>query len=316
MEPVYRPPKGVLRKTTHNSSVRAAQHYSIVEDLTQAPCAMSALEVLQSCPQQCKSLLSTIGGFDLSYSNLIAFNADKVVPHVSHQIDFHIIVHIFHWNIHRTLVDEITSTCVMSVSCWKALGSLALAMSNMNLQDFDRHNFVPKGVLPKFPIELGGKIVYVYVEVVDTSLDYNLLLGYSWFYAMTTIVLYGFHLLCFPREGKIVTIDQLDYCMSSAQISTNRNYVLLMRDQPSQFQSVVVGLFKSSTLMGVFPQLSPPETPSTPTKALMQMISSYTCGPRRPLDPWVVSPDLMEVDQASENPLPPVVEEIASLAVL
>ena len=35
-----------LSKATHNPYVRAAQHYSIVEDLSYAPCAMSPLEVL------------------------------------------------------------------------------------------------------------------------------------------------------------------------------------------------------------------------------------------------------------------------------
>lgn len=39
------PSKGTLSHT-HNLNARAAQHYSIVEDLAQALCAMSALEVL------------------------------------------------------------------------------------------------------------------------------------------------------------------------------------------------------------------------------------------------------------------------------
>ena len=46
---VIRPPKSTLRKATHNPNAKDAQHYSIVEDLAQAPCAMSALEVLQTC---------------------------------------------------------------------------------------------------------------------------------------------------------------------------------------------------------------------------------------------------------------------------
>ena len=58
------PPKGVLRRSSYNPNAHAAQHYSIVEDLAQAPSAMSALEVLQSCPPQRKSLLSAIGGID------------------------------------------------------------------------------------------------------------------------------------------------------------------------------------------------------------------------------------------------------------
>ena len=46
-EPVVRPPsKGVLRKSSYNPNARAAQHYSIFEDLTQVPSAISALEIL------------------------------------------------------------------------------------------------------------------------------------------------------------------------------------------------------------------------------------------------------------------------------
>ena len=45
---VIRPPKSTLRKTTHNPNARATQHYSIVEDLAKDPCAMLALEVLQT----------------------------------------------------------------------------------------------------------------------------------------------------------------------------------------------------------------------------------------------------------------------------
>ena len=47
-------PKGVLTCSEHNPNSRAAQNYSVVEDLGHNPCAMSALEVLQSCPSQRK----------------------------------------------------------------------------------------------------------------------------------------------------------------------------------------------------------------------------------------------------------------------
>ena len=40
------PPKGVIRKSAFNPHARATQNYNIVEDLAQAPSAMSALEVL------------------------------------------------------------------------------------------------------------------------------------------------------------------------------------------------------------------------------------------------------------------------------
>jgi hypothetical protein len=47
--PSARIPKGVLKRSTHNPNARAANNYSIVEDLGQTPCAMSTLEVLQMC---------------------------------------------------------------------------------------------------------------------------------------------------------------------------------------------------------------------------------------------------------------------------
>ena len=49
-EAAPRIPKGVLKRLGHNPNARAAQNYLVVEDLGHTPCAMSALEVLQSCP--------------------------------------------------------------------------------------------------------------------------------------------------------------------------------------------------------------------------------------------------------------------------
>jgi hypothetical protein len=49
-EIMTRIPKGAFKKDSHNPNARSAQNYSVVEDLSQIPCAMSTLEVLQSCP--------------------------------------------------------------------------------------------------------------------------------------------------------------------------------------------------------------------------------------------------------------------------
>jgi hypothetical protein len=77
------------------------------------------------------------------------------------------------------------------------------------LTTFDGHLFRIQKILPSFLIQLGGNIVEVDFEVVDPPLDYNLLLGSNWTYAMTTFVSSIFRTLSFPHEGKIVTIDQL-----------------------------------------------------------------------------------------------------------
>jgi hypothetical protein len=39
-------PKGTFKKDSHNPNTRAAQNYSVVEDLSRTPCAMPTLEVL------------------------------------------------------------------------------------------------------------------------------------------------------------------------------------------------------------------------------------------------------------------------------
>ena len=78
LEPIVKPPpKGVLRRSSYNPNAHAAQHYSIVEDLAQAPSAMSALEVLQSFPSQRKALLSAIGGIDPADSSLLTFDLEN-----------------------------------------------------------------------------------------------------------------------------------------------------------------------------------------------------------------------------------------------
>lgn len=77
------------------------------------------------------------------------------------------------------MLDEGAATCIMSYSCWQALGSPTLAASQTILKEFDEHLFTTHGILTAFPIELGGKIVTVEVEVANAPLDYNLLLGCS-----------------------------------------------------------------------------------------------------------------------------------------
>jgi hypothetical protein len=76
----------------------------------------------------------------------------------------------------------------MSLACWKAIGQPVLSPSPTLLTAFDGHSFRPHGIIPSFPMQLGGKTVCVEVEVVDASLDYNLLLGRSWTYAMQAVV--------------------------------------------------------------------------------------------------------------------------------
>jgi hypothetical protein len=213
------PPKGVVRKSAFNPHARAAQNYSIVEDLAQAPSAMSALEVLQSCPTQRKALLKAIGGIDPTDTNLIIFDLEDHIPRLPPQLAFQIQVVVENKNICRTVIDEGASTCVMSVTCWKAIGSPTLTESHNTLKAFNGTGFKPYGVLPSLSITLEGKSVNVEVEVFDAPLDYNLLLGRSWIDSMHAVVSTLFHVLRFPHQGKVVTVDQLAFFNSDSHTS-------------------------------------------------------------------------------------------------
>lgn len=84
---------------------------------------MFALEVLQTCPTQRKSLLSVIGGIDPLDSNLIALDLENHVPRLPHQISFLIKVIIKGKMTHQNFTDERASTYIIYVSCWKAISS-------------------------------------------------------------------------------------------------------------------------------------------------------------------------------------------------
>ena len=105
----------------------------------------------------------------------------------------------------RVVVDKGASTCIMSLSRWKALGSPELVPSNTLRTAFDGRSFRPHGILPTFEIKLAGKTVSVEVEVIDAPLDYNLLLGKNWTYAMSAIASAVFRVVVFPHEGKFST---------------------------------------------------------------------------------------------------------------
>jgi len=102
---------------TFNPNTRVAQKYNIVKDIAWEPCAMSALEVLQNFPSQHMTLLATIRALDPESSNAITFNLANYKSSLSHQLLFQIEVVVYNQHIHRTILDEGASTCVMSLSC-------------------------------------------------------------------------------------------------------------------------------------------------------------------------------------------------------
>ena len=100
-------------------------------------------------------------------------------------------------------MDEGASTSILSIFCWRSIGSPELTRSPTTLKDFDGRGFQPHGLLPGLSVELGGKNVSIQVEVVDALLDYNLLLGRNWFYAMIVVASTVFELSSFLNWEKM-----------------------------------------------------------------------------------------------------------------
>ena len=50
-------------------------------------------------------------------------------------------------------------------------------------------------------------MVLIDIEVVNAQLDYNLLLGRRYMYAMRVVASTIFYLMMFPHEGKIMMVD-------------------------------------------------------------------------------------------------------------
>jgi len=99
----------------------------------------------------------------------------------------------------------------MSSFVWNKLGSPELTPSAISLEAYDGRPSKPQGLYQNVPVKLGGKKVYIDIEVIDAPLDYNIILGRSFMYAMNAVASSVFHLLMFPLDGRVVTIDQLTF---------------------------------------------------------------------------------------------------------
>ena len=63
--------------------------------------------------------------------------------------------------------------------------------------------------MPTFEIKLVGKAVSVEVEVIDAPLDYNLLLGRNWTYAMSIVASAIFRVVVFQHEASWLLLINL-----------------------------------------------------------------------------------------------------------
>jgi hypothetical protein len=252
-EPPLRIPRIPLRRNVHNPQARAAHNYSLVDDLAQSPAAMSVLEVLQTCPTQRKSLLSALGAVDPADTRLITFDLDSGEPRLPALIAFQIPVKIRNITVHRCIIDEGASTCIMSKTVWQKLGSPELIPSAITLRAYDGRPSSPEGLFQNVPVELGGKTILIDIEVIDAPLDYNILFGRSYMYAMKAVASSVFRTMMFPHNGKIVTIDQVSHYEPNPSANLDNILPLIHTNQDAYpLVEMGPGIFKDPSLLGTY----------------------------------------------------------------
>ena len=126
---------------------------------------------------------------------------------------------------------------------------------------------------------------------------------------MTVVASSVFRCVQFPHQGKIVTIDQLDFCTPDARAPA-ANTIPFLGDQKITYESVGVGLFKDSSLMGTLPTPLPPTTHHVAT---INMISTTVYQSLESSNPWIV-PSSLEFNALGDTmPLSPAETSYVSI---
>ena len=99
----------------------------------------------------------------------------------------------------------------MSKNVWQKLGAPKLKPFVITLRAYDGWPSSPISLFQNVPVCLAGKMVHIDIEVLDTHLDYNILLGWSYMYAMSTIASSVFYIMIFPHEDRIITVEQITH---------------------------------------------------------------------------------------------------------
>ena len=97
------------------------------------------------------------------------------MPHLLYYAPFQIRVQLKHRNIFCCIVDD---------GAWRGLGSPNLVAIVNKSMDFDRRHIEPLDFIPQFYVTLGGNNVLIDFMVVEVPLDFNILLGHDYVYAM------------------------------------------------------------------------------------------------------------------------------------
>ena len=101
---------------------------------------------------------------------------------------FQIKVKIGHYPIAHCIFNKGASVSILYARAWRGMGSPILVLTASQLLAFDRITSTTLGILDQIPVTLGGKTVLVEFMVIEYPLDFNMLLGHDYVYAMQAMV--------------------------------------------------------------------------------------------------------------------------------
>jgi hypothetical protein len=141
----------------------------------------------------------------------------------------------------------------MSKTIWKILGSPELIPSTITLRSYDGRPSSLKGLFQNFLIELGGKTILIDIEFIDASLDYNILFGHRYMYAMKVVAYSVFCTIMFLHNGNIVTIDKVLHYEPNPSSNID-NILPFVHTNPKAYPLIEMGprTFKDPSLLGTY----------------------------------------------------------------
>ena len=82
------------------------------------------------------------------------------------------------------IVDEGASFSILYAHAWRGMGSPSLMSTTSQLLEFNRRTSIALGIISQTTITLGGNIILVDFMVIEDPLEFNILLGCDYVYAM------------------------------------------------------------------------------------------------------------------------------------
>jgi len=205
----------------------------------------------------------------------MVFELDKATPQIPLAITFETPASVHNIKIHHCIIDEWASTCIMFESILQKLGFPELKPYEIMLGAYDGHRSTPVNLYPNIPVKLAGKTVLMDTEVLDTQLDYNILLSQSYMYEMLVVASSVFRIMMFAHEVKVITIDPLTYYEKITSPTLDGVLPLVSQEVVTTYTKLSLGQFKPSSLLGKFPGDPPIIQEIVPsTGALVWMMTS------------------------------------------